>query len=276
MLPGRKLSGPEEIGVPVARSTLGVGPKLPNGSAPPKPPTRSPSPKLPLRATQVTPSDDTARRPKKPPSPQRPPAPKASPGPYSSGAAHPPQQSPGDGTRSPTSPSPGTPQRGSCGSAAPSPAHTAAGDAAKAAPKAKSGAGGLSPPQDTDCGADLPEGSRLAKLKSAALEPGSTTSPPPAKKLALSAKKVSPRRHSVSAGTAGEGRRGGAHTPGLGELWGQAQLLGVGFASPRWVRRGEAAAVLLQLESCGLSPPAAARCAFRALNFLPSFFPLCF
>uniref|UniRef100_A0A8C9F398 ubiquitinyl hydrolase 1 n=1 Tax=Pavo cristatus TaxID=9049 RepID=A0A8C9F398_PAVCR len=201
VLPGRKLLGPEEIGVPVARSMLGAGPKLPNGSAPPKPPTGSPSPKLPLRATQVTPSDDTARRPKKPPSPQQPPAPKASPGPCGSGTADPPQQSPGDSTQSPTSPSPGTPQRSSCSSAAPSPAHTAAGDAAKAALKAKSGVGGLNPSQDTDCGADLPEGSRLAKLKSAALEPGSTTSPPPAKKLALSAKKGStPRRVSRSDG----------------------------------------------------------------------------
>uniref|UniRef100_A0A669PQQ5 ubiquitinyl hydrolase 1 n=1 Tax=Phasianus colchicus TaxID=9054 RepID=A0A669PQQ5_PHACC len=200
-VPGRKLSGPEEIGVPVARSSLGAGPKLPNGSAPPKPPTGSASPKLPLRATQVTPSDDTAKRPKKMPSLQQPLAPKASPGPCGSSTADPPQQSPGDSMQSPTSPSPGTPQRSSCSSAAPSPAHTAAGDAAKAAPKAKSGAGSLNPSQDTDCGVDLPEGSRLTKLKSAALEPGSTTSPPPAKKLALSAKKGStPRRASGSDG----------------------------------------------------------------------------
>ncbi|XP_052543485.1 ubiquitin carboxyl-terminal hydrolase 36 isoform X1 [Tympanuchus pallidicinctus] len=201
VLPGRKLSGPEEIGVPVARSSAGAGPKLSNGSAPPKPPTGSPSPKLPLRATQVTPSDDTARRPKKTPSLQQLPAPKASPGPCGSSTADPPQQSPGDSMQTPTLPSPGTPQRSSCSSAAPSPAHTAAGDAAKAAPKAKSGAGGLDPSQDTDCGADLPEGSRLMKLKSAALELGGTTSPPPAKKLALSAKKGSiPRRASGSDG----------------------------------------------------------------------------
>ncbi|XP_072208213.1 ubiquitin carboxyl-terminal hydrolase 36 isoform X2 [Excalfactoria chinensis] len=194
VLPGRKLLGPEEVGVPVSRSTLGVGTKLPNGSAPPKPPTGSPSPKLPLRANQVTPSDDTARRPKKPPSPQQPLAPKASSAPCGSSTADPAQQSPGGSTQSSTSPSPGTPQRSSCSSAAPSPAHSAAGDAAKAAPKAKSGAGGLDPSQDTDCAVDLPEGSRLAKLKSAALEPGSTTSPPPAKKLALSAKKGSTSR----------------------------------------------------------------------------------
>lgn len=247
--------------MPVSRSTLGVGPKLPNGSAPPKPPNGSPSPKLPLRAAQVTPSDDTARRPKKPPSPQQPLAPKASSGPCSSSTADPPQQSPGDSTQSPTSPS--TPQRSSCSSAAPSPAHTAAGDAAKAAPKAKSGAGGLNSSQDTDCAVDLPEGSRLAKLKSAALEPGSTTSPPPAKKLALSAKKVSPRCCSVSAGACGEGAAGGARGAGLGEppCWvscgAKPSYSGWVFASPRWVLWGEPAVVLLQLESCVLPLPAA-------------------
>lgn len=211
--------------MPVARSSLGAGPKLSNGSAPPKPPTGSPSPKLPLRATQVTPSDDTARRPKKTPSLQQPPAPKASPGPCGSSTADPPQQSPGDSMQTPTLPSPGTPQRSSCSSAAPSPAHTAAGDAAKAAPKAKSGAGGLNPSQDTDCGTDLPEGSRLMKLKSAALELGSTTSPPPAKKLALSAKKVSSCAAPCQRVQSGEGQgwcsqsRAG-RTPGLGELCG--------------------------------------------------------
>lgn len=216
--------------MPVARSSLGAGPKLSNGSAPPKPPTGSPSPKLPLRATQVTPSDDTARRPKKTPSLQQPPAPKASPGPCGSSTADPPQQSPGDSMQTPTLPSPGTPQRSSCSSAAPSPAHTAAGDAAKAAPKAKSGAGSLDPSQDTDCGTDLPEGSRLMKLKSAALELGSTTSPPPAKKLALSAKKVSSCAALCQRVHLGRGR-GGAHRAGLGEPPGWVSCVGPGPAT---------------------------------------------
>ncbi|XP_065591713.1 ubiquitin carboxyl-terminal hydrolase 36 [Cyrtonyx montezumae] len=184
VLPGTKLSEPEEVGVPVARSTLGVGPKLPNGSAPPKPPSGSPSPKLPLRATLVTPSDKKAQKPKKLPSPQQPLAPKASPGPCGPSTTDSSQQSPGDSTRSPTSPSPSTPKCSSC-STAPSPTHTAA----KVAPKAKSKVSDLDSSQDTDCGTDppaCPKGSRLMKLES-----GSTTSPPPAKKLALSAKKGS-------------------------------------------------------------------------------------
>uniref|UniRef100_A0A8C3KY14 Ubiquitin carboxyl-terminal hydrolase n=1 Tax=Chrysolophus pictus TaxID=9089 RepID=A0A8C3KY14_CHRPC len=258
VLPGRKLSGPEEIGVPVARSSLGAGPKLSNGSAPPKPPTGSPSPKLPLRATQVTPSDDTAQRPKKMPSLQQPPAPKASPGPCGSSTADPPQQSPGDSMQSPTSPSPGTPQRSSCSSAAPSPAHTAAGDAAKAAPKAKSGAGSLNPSQDTDCGVDLPEGSRLTKLKSAALEPGSTTSPPPAKKLALSAKKVSPHCCSLSWSR--------AWLCFLGLCLGWSQV-GTELLHPRWGEKGGVPAVGLAF---GLFQPLFLSCRLPSALPLPS------
>ncbi|OXB61090.1 hypothetical protein ASZ78_013653 [Callipepla squamata] len=207
VLPGGKLSGPEDIGVPVARSTLHVGPKLPNGSAPPKPPSRFQSLRLTFKAARVTPGDDTDRKPKQLSSPQQPVAPKASPGLCGPSTTDPPQQSPGDSMQSPTLPSPGTPQRSSCSSSTTrSPAHTAAGDAAKAAQKAKSGAGRLNSSQDTDCGMDppvCPEGSRLAKLKSAMLEPGSTTSPPPAKKLALSAEKGStPQRASRSDGPA--------------------------------------------------------------------------
>ncbi|NXI65470.1 UBP36 hydrolase, partial [Anseranas semipalmata] len=220
VLPGKKLPGLEEIGVPVARSALGTGPKLPNGSVPPKPPAGSPSPKLPLRATQAAaaPTDDAARRPKKPlSSPQLPPVPRAAQGLCSpSEAARPkadlPRQSSGESKQPPASPqpSPSTPERGSCGSSASSPAHAAAGDLAKVSQKVKTGAGGFCPSQETDCGAELaaepagPEDSKLAKLKSSllgstALEPSNTMSPPPAKKLALSAKKGStPRRASGS------------------------------------------------------------------------------
>ncbi|XP_009879603.1 PREDICTED: ubiquitin carboxyl-terminal hydrolase 36, partial [Charadrius vociferus] len=238
-LPGKKLSGPEEVGVPVARSTFGTGPKLSNGTAPPKVPAGSPSPKLPLKATHMATAlpDDTARRPKKPLSfPQLPPTPRAVQGfcdtsNASRAKAELPRQSSCESKQPPTSPklllepSPsqeprgggenaGTLERDSCGSSAASPAHSAVGKLAKASQKAKSETSSFCTSQETDCGTDLPAGpgaepaapedSKLAKLKSsllpsAALELSSTMSPPPAKKLALSAKKGStPRKASGS------------------------------------------------------------------------------
>ncbi|XP_068269291.1 ubiquitin carboxyl-terminal hydrolase 36 isoform X2 [Nyctibius grandis] len=238
-LPGKKLPGPEEVGVPVARSTFGTGPKLPNGTAPPKLPAGSPSPKLPLRAAHTATAlpDDAAQRPKKPLTfPQLPPAPRAVQGfcdtSNASGAeAALSRQSSWEGKQPPTSakllpePSPsqepggsgengGTLERDSCGSSAASPAHGAAGRLPKASQRAKSGTSSFCTSQETDCGPDLPAGpgtepaapedAKPAKLKSsllasAALELGSTMSPPPAKKLALSAKKGStPRKASSS------------------------------------------------------------------------------
>ncbi|XP_075575743.1 ubiquitin carboxyl-terminal hydrolase 36 [Pelecanus crispus] len=239
VLPGKKLPGPEEVGVPVARSTFGTVPKLPNGTAPPKLPAGSLSPKLPLKATHVATAlpDDAARRPKKQLSfPQLPPVPRAVQGfcdtSNASGAkAELPRQNSWESKQPPTSPklllepSPsqepggsgenaGTLERDSCGSSAASPAHGAVGKLAKASQKAKSGTGSFCTSQETDCGTDLPAGpgtepaapedSKPAKLKSsllasAALELSSTMSPPPAKKLALSAKKGStPRKASGS------------------------------------------------------------------------------
>ncbi|XP_042658355.1 ubiquitin carboxyl-terminal hydrolase 36 isoform X2 [Tyto alba] len=239
VLPGKKLPGPEEVGVPVARSTFGKGPKLPNGTAPPKLPTGFLSPKLPLKATHTATAlpDDAAQRPKKPFSfPQLPPMPKAVQGFCDTSNANGanselPRQKSWEGKQPPTSskpllePSPsqeprgsgenaGTPERDSSGSSAASPAHSAAGKLAKLSQKAKSGTSSFHTSQETDCGADLPAGpsakptapkdSKPAKLKSsllasATLEPSSTTSPPPAKKLALSAKKGStPRKASGS------------------------------------------------------------------------------
>ncbi|XP_076210074.1 ubiquitin carboxyl-terminal hydrolase 36 isoform X3 [Aptenodytes patagonicus] len=151
MLPGKKLPGLEEVGVPVARSMFGMGPKLPNGTTPTKLPAGSPSPKPPLKATAAATAlpSDTAQRPKKQLStPQLPPMPRA--------------------------------VQGSCNTS-----------------------------DGTDCGTDRPAGpgaepadpkdSKPAKLKSSllastALEVSSTMSPPPAKKLALSAKKGSTSR----------------------------------------------------------------------------------
>ncbi|XP_068510767.1 ubiquitin carboxyl-terminal hydrolase 36 isoform X1 [Anas acuta] len=230
VLPGKKLPGPEEVGVPVARGAPGTGPKLLNGCTSPRLPAVSPSPKLPLRATQAAaaPTEDVTRRPKKPPSsPQQPQAPRAAQGPGSTArpAADLPRQSSGDSKQPPTSPQPGpgTPERGSCRSGTTSPAHSMAGDPAKAPQKAKTAAGGgFCPSEDTDCGAELPaepagpEDSKVVKPKSSQLgsasgEPGSTMSPPPAKKLALSAKKGStPRRAS------GTDRRAQPHPPPAG------------------------------------------------------------
>ncbi|XP_075374929.1 ubiquitin carboxyl-terminal hydrolase 36 [Mycteria americana] len=239
VLPGKKLPGPEEVGVPVARSTFGTGPKLPNGTAPPKLPAGSPSPKLPLKATHTATAlpDDAAQRPKKPLSfPQPPPTSRAVQGfcdtSNASGAkVELPRQSSWESKQPPTSPklllepSPGqepggsgenagTLERDSCGSSAASPAHGAVGKLTKASQKAKSGTSSFCTSQETDCGTDLPAGpgaepaapedSKPAKLKSsllasAALELSSTMSPPPAKKLALSAKKGStPRKASGS------------------------------------------------------------------------------
>lgn len=213
----------------MARSTFGTGPKLPNGTAPPKLPAGSPSPKLPLKATHTAtaPPSDAARRPKKLLSfPQLPPTPRAVQGlcdtsNASEAKAELHRQSSWESKQPPTSPklllepsqepggsgeNAGTLQRDSCGSSAASPAHSVAGKLAKVSQKAKSGTSSFCTSQETDCGTDLPSGpstelaapedSKLAKFKSsllgsAALELSNTMSPPPAKKLALSAKKVS-------------------------------------------------------------------------------------
>ncbi|XP_075025383.1 ubiquitin carboxyl-terminal hydrolase 36 isoform X3 [Calonectris borealis] len=237
MLPEKKLPEPEEVGVPVARSTFGTGPKMPNGTALPKLPAGSPSPKLPLKATYTATAlpNDAARRPKKPLSfPQLPPAPRTVQGfcntSNASGAkAELPQQSSWESKQPPTSPklllepSPsqepggsgenaGTLERDSCNSSAASPVHSAVGKLVKLSQKAKSGTSSFCTSQETECGTDLPAGpdaepaapedSKPAKLKTsllAGLELSSTMSPPPAKKLALSAKKGStPRKASGS------------------------------------------------------------------------------
>ncbi|XP_064323232.1 ubiquitin carboxyl-terminal hydrolase 36 isoform X1 [Phalacrocorax carbo] len=238
-LPGKKLPGPEEVGVPVARSTFETGLKLPNGTAPPKLPAGSPSPKLPLKATHTGTAlpSDAAGRPKKQLSfPQLPPVPRAVQGfcdtNNASGAKEElPQQSSCESKRPPTSPKlllepshieepgrsgddGGTLERDSCGSSAASPVHSAVGKMAKASQKVKSRTDSFCTSQETDSGTDLPAGpsteptsledSKSPKLKSsplssATLELSSMMSPPPAKKLALSAKKGStPRKASGS------------------------------------------------------------------------------
>ncbi|KAG6936849.1 ubiquitin specific peptidase 36 [Chelydra serpentina] len=227
-VPGKKLQGAEEAGIPVARGVFGAGPKLQNGTAQAKAPAGFPSPRLAARAMHMAAalSDELARRPKKPlaasqgfcdtseasrakaevakqssweskesPSPTSP---------KSLGEPAAPSQEPrgsGEGTE---------PRRkDSCSSSSSSPAHST-----KGALRAKSGANGFCASQETEYSpassaeqeAKLPssEDPQVAKLKSlllagAALDVSSTMSPPPAKKLALSAKKGStPRRASGS------------------------------------------------------------------------------
>ncbi|KAK2528349.1 Usp36 [Columba guinea] len=226
-LPRKKLPGPEVIGVPVARSMFGTGPKLPNGTALPKLPSGSLSPQLAPNATHAAAAfpSDAAQRPKKLLSSQPSPAPRAVPGFCSpsntNGAkAQGPQKrcwEPRPLPASPRLPEPipgqepwgsrentGTPGRGPGGSAAASAVLGTAGKLPKVSRKSKGGTSSSSASEDTDRGTDsragsgtepaAPEGIKLAKLKSfpsAAPQPSSTTSPPPTKKLVLSHKKGS-------------------------------------------------------------------------------------
>ncbi|NWX94527.1 UBP36 hydrolase, partial [Nothoprocta pentlandii] len=249
-LQGRKLQGPEEMGVPVARSALGAVPKLQNGTVQHRPPAGAPPPHAAPKPAHAAaaPAGDAACRPKKLlATPQQPPAARAVQGlstaSHGGGAkAELPRQGSWERKEPPTLPRtlpvavPGpeprgaaesldATERGSGSSRCASPAH---GKAPELARKAKNGASSLCTSQETDYGADLaadrgaePAGaqdSKLAKLKSsllgnATVELSSTMSPPPAKKLALSAKKGStPRRASASDGRAQPHARPAAHS----------------------------------------------------------------
>ncbi|XP_056361629.1 ubiquitin carboxyl-terminal hydrolase 36 isoform X2 [Oenanthe melanoleuca] len=67
---GKGLPAPGDVGVPVARSFLGMGSKLTNGIALSKLPSQTPSSKLPHKATPL--GCDTVQRPKKPQTPGMP------------------------------------------------------------------------------------------------------------------------------------------------------------------------------------------------------------
>ncbi|XP_037769753.1 ubiquitin carboxyl-terminal hydrolase 36 isoform X1 [Chelonia mydas] len=226
--PGKKLQAAEEAGIPVARGVFGAGPKLQNGTAQAKPPAGFPSPRLAARAMHMAAafSDELARRPKKPLAVSQGFCDTSE---VSRAKAEVPKQSSWESKESPspTSPKPqvepaapsqeprgsgeGTEPRrkDSCSSSSSSPARLAKGP-----PQAKSGANGFCASQETEYGPAAsseqeakPPGSedpQVAKLKSlllagATLDVSSTMSPPPAKKLALSAKKGStPRRASGS------------------------------------------------------------------------------
>ncbi|CAM4631761.1 unnamed protein product [Lepidochelys olivacea] len=226
--PGKKLQAAEEAGIPVARGVFEAGPKLQNGTAQAKPPAGFPSPRLAARAMHMAAvfSDELARRPKKPLAVSQGFCDTSE---VSRAKAEVPKQSSWESKESPspTSPRPqvepaapsqeprgsgeGTEPRrkDSCSSSSSSPARLAKGP-----PQAKNGANGFCASQETEYGpatsseqeAKHPgsEDPQVAKLKSlllagATLDVSSTMSPPPAKKLALSAKKGStPRRASGS------------------------------------------------------------------------------
>ncbi|XP_037259045.1 ubiquitin carboxyl-terminal hydrolase 36 isoform X2 [Falco rusticolus] len=222
--PVKKWLGLKEVGVPVARGMVKMGPKPSNGTGSLKLRVRSPSPKLPHKANSVLPGDG-AQRFKKPCSfRQLLPTPKAVQGfcntsNASSDKVELSQQSSSKSKQPPTSSKllleprqqpggsgdvAGTQQRGSCASSAASPVHGTVEEQAIGSQEGKSRTTSFCTFQEMNCDTRLPAGpgaepavpedSKTAKLKSCpltitALEPGSTTSPRPAKKLALSPKK---------------------------------------------------------------------------------------
>lgn len=214
----------EEIGVPISRNGSTLGLKSQNGCIPPKLPSGSPSPKLSQTPTHMpTILDDPGKKVKKPAPPQHfsPRTAQELPGTSNSNSSRSGSQRQGswdsrDVVLS-TSPkllatatanghglkgndeSAGLDRRGSSSS---SPEHSASSDSTKAPQTPRSGAAHLCGSQETNCSTAGPSktppsgaDSKTVKLKSPVLsntttEPASTMSPPPAKKLALSAKKV--------------------------------------------------------------------------------------
>lgn len=214
----KKLQATEELGVLVSRNGSVLGLKSQNGYVPPKPPLGSPSPRL-SKTPPNTPTilDEPGKKVKKPTplhfvSPSR----RASQGLHGtstgsggSGEGHRPGSwdgraaAPSTSPRLPAGVTASGPAAGSerpepdgRGSGGPSPEHSASSDPTKAPPTPESGAAPSGDSQGTNPRA-LPGGedSKAAKpkppvLSATATEPASVTSPPPAKKLALSAKKV--------------------------------------------------------------------------------------
>ncbi|XP_066056320.1 ubiquitin carboxyl-terminal hydrolase 36 isoform X2 [Chamaea fasciata] len=222
---GKGLPGPGDVGVLVARSSLGMGPKLTNGIALSKLPSQTPSSKLPHKAThEATPlSCDTVQRPKKPQTPGMPRA-----GFHVTStmtgakAGLPPQGS--DSVKPPTSSKllKSSQEPSGCGAMARTlkkdSQSSAVGQLAKETPKAKSNSSSFCTSQGRDSGTHLlsgsgtrpaaPKDSHLAAPKSCGtatvkpsplgsitLERGSTTAPLLAKKALLSPKKVSVSDH---------------------------------------------------------------------------------
>ncbi|KAM4672937.1 ubiquitin carboxyl-terminal hydrolase 36 [Amazona ochrocephala] len=210
--------GPEEVGVPVDRSTLSTGPELRNGTAPEKLPVTSLPSEAAFKGTCVgTALPSAAAQSPEPPRSASALGSSNSSGASSAEAAHP-QQSSWEERMPParaTSPvllgltqqprSTGDRARDSeedlGSSSAASPAPAAVGKLDTVSQEAGSRTSSSSTSRDTDCGTDVPSAApaapatiRRIKVKSprcasAAAGQSSSTSPPPAKKLVLSARK---------------------------------------------------------------------------------------
>lgn len=227
-VPMRKLQTPEEIGVPVSRNGSVPGLKLQNGCVPAKAPAGSPSPRLtPTPTNMPTILDEPGKKAKKSAPPQSltasPTTSQGSPGTSESRSQRPGSWSSRDTIFS-TSPkllakafANGHRLKGEGNgvdlekgaSSGSSPEHSASSDPVKAPQTPESRAAHFCDSQETDSptaghskallnGVD----SKIVKQKSPALsgtatEPTSLMSPPPAKKLALSAKKASTLRRAT-------------------------------------------------------------------------------
>ncbi|XP_058708588.1 ubiquitin carboxyl-terminal hydrolase 36 isoform X2 [Poecile atricapillus] len=222
---GKGLPGPGDVGVPVARSSPGMGSKLTNGIALSKLPSQTPSSKLPHKAThEATPLGcDTVQRPKKTPG-----MPRAgfhvtstmSP----AKAGPPPRDSESEKTPTSSKLPKSSHEPSGCGAMARTlkkdSQGSTVGQLAKETHKAKSSSSSFCTPQGRDCSTHLPAGPgskpavpkdsapkscgtaavKPSPLGSAALERGSATAPLLAKKPMLSAKKGKPsQKVSVSA-----------------------------------------------------------------------------
>ncbi|XP_053516358.1 ubiquitin carboxyl-terminal hydrolase 36 isoform X1 [Artibeus jamaicensis] len=226
----RKPQTTEETGVPVSRKGTLSGPKAQNGHVPPKPPSGSPSPRLPKTPTpQPTILDEPGKKVKKlaPLQPHRSPPLRTSQGLHGAGAqssgrhdGHRPSSWDSRGAGLSTSPKlPATaPVNGhrlgataldTGDSSSSSPERSAGSDPPRPPSAPRSGAARLcdsqgrtpmaGPPRAQPTGDDAKVVKpRSPVLSNAAMEPASTTSPPPAKKLALSAKKASTLRRAPS------------------------------------------------------------------------------
>ncbi|KAM5307538.1 ubiquitin carboxyl-terminal hydrolase 36 isoform 1-T4 [Glossophaga mutica] len=221
----RKLQTAEETGVPVSRGGALSGLKPQNGHVPPKPPLGSPSPRLPKTPTpQPAVLDEPGKKARTwaPPQPQRSAPLKASQGLHGAGAqggsrcnSH--RPSSGDSRGAGPSASPklpaaapvnghglGATARDTGDSSSSSPERSASSDPPRSPTAPRSGAArfcdsqgrtpAASPPRAQPPGEAKVAKPRSPVLSNTAVEPANATSPPPAKRLALSAKKASTLR----------------------------------------------------------------------------------
>lgn len=216
----RRLQTPEETGVPVSRNGALSGLKPQNGHAPPKPPLGSPSPRLcKTGPPQPAALGEPGKKVKKPAPLQPPLSPPLQTAQGLHGAhaqsggrrdSHRPSSGDSRGAGLSTSPKlvaavnghgPGATALDTGDSSGSSPEHSASSDSPRPPSTPRSGAARFcdsqgrtpvaSPPGAQPAGDDAKAVKPRSPVRSnAALEPANTMSPPPAKKLALSAKKV--------------------------------------------------------------------------------------